>query len=160
VDAHRAPGGTSVRGEAAATVTQPLKIRLRKNAKGSEDQLPTVKSRALEENDGDEGSGAEREPRDDSGEEESPNLLECVRRVKIVDPAPQESSNARRLTRKNPKNTPSQTPPGGLLGRIGVPGERIPTMEGLHIKQYSNTMYWKFAPYLEHVRCETGSLIC
>jgi hypothetical protein len=115
-------------GEPAPTVTQPLKIRLRMSSKGPEDQLPSSKFHALEENDGNEG-----------------------------DPTTQESGSTKRLARKN---KPTQIPLGGLLGTICVPGKPVPTMEELRIEQYSNTMYWRFAPYLELVCCETGSLIC
>jgi hypothetical protein len=68
-----------------------------------------------------------------------------------------ESGSIKRLAHKN---KPTQIPLGGLLGTTCVPGEPITTMEELCIKQYSNTMYWRFAPYLELVHCETGSLIC
>jgi hypothetical protein len=49
--------------------------------------------------------------------------------------------------------TLTRTPPGGFLDRRGVPGESIPMMARLHIEQYSNAVYWQFAPYLEPVCC-------
>jgi hypothetical protein len=78
--------------------------------------------------------------------EYSQDLLECVRRVMIVE--------AR--TRESKTRTSSKILPGGLLGVRGVPGESIPAKEGLRIDQYSNAMYWQFAPYLESVRYGPG----
>jgi len=43
-------------------------------------------------------------------------------------------------------------PPGGVLGTIGVPGEIIPARDHLRIEEYSNEVYWRFAPYLDSVR--------
>jgi hypothetical protein len=120
--------------EPGGTATQLLKIRTRTGAKGC--QPPPISPPALEEDDRDEGSGAEGHGA--GGEGELGDLLESVRL----------------------KKTPCQIPPGGILVTSGVPDESVPTMEGLRIEQYSNDTYWKFAPYLELVRCETGSLIC
>ena len=110
-------------------------------------------SRILKEKDGDEGSEVE------DSEEESRDLLECVRQVMLVEAKIRESSNAEGLTRKNQKESSlkmrtvgQSMPPGGLLEMIGVPGESIPTMGELRIEQYSNAVYWQFAPYLEQVR--------
>ena len=80
--------------------------------------------------------------------EYSQDLLECVRRVMIVEARIRESSKMALNTR-----TLSKIPPGGLLGVKGVHGESMPAMAGLRIDQYSNAMYWQFAPYLEPVRC-------
>ena len=80
--------------------------------------------------------------------EYSQDLLECVRRVMIVEARIRGSSKTALNTR-----TLSKIPPGGLLGIKGVPGKSIPALAGLRIDQYSNAMYWQFAPYLEPVRC-------
>ena len=80
--------------------------------------------------------------------EYSQDLLECVRRVMIVESRIQELSKTALKTR-----TLSNIPPGGLLGVRSVAGGGIPAMAELHIDQYSNAMYWQFAPYLEPVRC-------
>jgi len=89
------------------------------------------------------------------GAEYSQDILECIRRVMLVEARIRESSKTALKTR-----TLSEVPPGGLLGVMGAPGESIPAMAGLRIDQYSNAMYWQFAPYLEPVRCVSRSRIC
>jgi len=42
--------------------------------------------------------------------------------------------------------------PRGVLGTIGIPGEIVHTRDHLRIHEYSNKVYWKFAPYLESVQ--------
>ena len=93
---------------------------------------------------------------------------EYAHQMVIVDERIQESSNAESLAGKNQKKsslkmrTLSKIPPGGLLDIKGVHDEniRIPAMEGLRIEQYSNAMFWQFAPHLEPVCCGPKSLIC
>ena len=80
--------------------------------------------------------------------EYSQDLLECIRRVMIVEAKIQKSSKTAMKTR-----TLSKFPPGGLLGVRGVPGDGVPAMAELRIDQYTYAMYWQFAPYLEPVRC-------
>jgi hypothetical protein len=63
-------------------------------------------------------------------------------------------------SQKKTAHTLSKIPPGGLLDVVGVLEETIPTMAGLHIKQYSNALYWKYAPYLDPVHCGIRSGIC
>jgi len=41
--------------------------------------------------------------------------------------------------------------PGGVLGTIGIPGKIIPARDHLRIEEYSNEVYWWFAPYLDSV---------
>jgi hypothetical protein len=80
------------------------------------------------------------------------NLLECIRRVMVVEAVIHESSsNKGKGARK--KRRLSSVPPGGALSIKGRPGESIPAMEQLNIREYSNQAYWRFAPYLEAVRC-------
>ena len=44
-------------------------------------------------------------------------------------------------------------PPGGMLNTKIRPGKSAPAMEHLDIQEFSNHMYWRFAPYLEEVCC-------
>jgi hypothetical protein len=84
--------------------------------------------------------------------------IECVR----IEARIRESSNPDSLAREKRKkssHTLSHIPPGGALGIDDVPGESIPAMEGLRIEDYSNAIYWQFAPYLEPVRCGPRYLI-
>ena len=92
------------------------------------------------------------EGQDGSDEENSPDLLECVRQMMVLEASIQESS---KTALKG--CILSEIPPGGILGRSGAPGKSIPAMAGLSIDEYSNATYWQFAPYLEHVRCGSGS---
>ena len=96
-----------------------------------------------------------------NSDEESPNshedLLECIRRMMVVEAVIRESSA------KLPKNKKgkgahklrmlSSIPHGGLLNMKGGPDESVPLMEDLNIQEYSNETYWRFAPYLEDVCC-------
>jgi hypothetical protein len=61
---------------------------------------------------------------------------------------------------KKTAHTLSKIPPGGLLDVVGVLEETIPVMVRLHIKQYSNALYWKYMPYLDPVCCGIRSGIC
>lgn len=103
---------------------------------------------------------------DGSGEGGSHDLLECVRRMMILDARIQESSKKKSRPGKNQKKTVlkestlSNIPPGGVLGISSVPGESPPTMAGLSIDRYSNAIYWQFKPYLEPVRCGPRSRMC
>jgi hypothetical protein len=114
-------------------------------------------SSEFESEDTDQESGAERQ--DGGGEEDLQDVLECVRRMMMVEARIRRSSKTKSQAGKNQKKmarkirTLTRTPPGGLLDRRGVPGESVPAMARLRIEQYSNAIYWQFAPYLEPVRC-------
>ena len=115
------------------------------------------------EDDTDQESEAERQ---DGGEEVSQDLLECIRRMMIVEARIRESSKTKGKAGKNRKKmapkirTISKIPPGGLLGISSVPSKGVPARAGLRIEQYSNARYWQFAPDLESVRCDSRSRIC
>lgn len=83
------------------------------------------------------------------------NLLECIRRIMVVEAAMlQSSSNGPMKNNRNGAHKAcmvSSIPPGGMLNMKGAPGESIPAIEQLNIQEYSNQAYWKFAPYLEDV---------
>jgi hypothetical protein len=118
-------------------------------------------SNAFQDNDTDQESGTERQ--DDSGEEDSQGVLECVRRMMVLEARIRVSSTTKSQAGKSRKKTArtlSKIPPGGLLDVVGVLEETIPAMARLHIKQYSNALYWKYAPYLDPVRCGIRSGIC
>jgi len=92
--------------------------------------------------------------------EASESVLECVCRILVTEAAIQQS-----MLKKKHKAKPIRQmcnfgliPPGGVLGTIGIPGEIVPTRDHLHIQEYSNKVYWKFAPYLESVRHVLESL--
>jgi hypothetical protein len=107
--------------------------------------------------DTDQESGAEQQG--GSGEQASKDLLECIRRMMIIEARIRESSNTKSQAGKNRKKTApkkrtlNKIPPGGPLGIIGVTIEGVPAMARPPIKQYSNEIYWKFAPDLESVSC-------
>ena len=99
----------------------------------------------------------------DSDVEENPDdsdesLLECIRRMMMVEavinkagskgPKKKGAQNARKF---------SSIPPGGTLNMKGGPGESTLVMDQLKIQEYSNKAYWRFAPYLEAVRCILNS---
>ena len=86
--------------------------------------------------------------------EASESVFECVRRILVTEAAIQQSMLKKKHKAKPIRQTRSfdLIPPGGVLGTIGVPGEIVPTRDHLRIHEYSNKVYWKFAPYLESVR--------
>ena len=73
-----------------------------------------------------------------------------------VEPKPQESSENHSPTER----MLIQDPPGGPLNIKRVPGESPPAIGTLCIDEYSNAMYWQFAPYLEPVHCGPMPVIC
>jgi hypothetical protein len=104
--------------------------------------------------DTDRESGTERQG--DSRAEVSQDLLECVRRMMVVEARIREPLNTASQAGKNKKKGArrlSKTPPRGLLGVRGVPDGSIPAMARLRIEQYLNALYWQFAPHLDSVHC-------
>ena len=96
------------------------------------------------------GSDVEEENPDSSDE----SLLECIRRMMVVEAAINKaSSKGRKGKGAQNAHSFSSIPPGGALNMKGEPGESIPAVDQLKIQEYSNKAYWRFAPYLEAVRC-------
>ena len=94
----------------------------------------------------------------DSDVEEIPNgcdenLLECIRRVMMVEATIREASLEGPMEKKGKRaHILTSIPPGGALNVKGEPGESTPAFDQLSIREYSNHAYWKFAPHLEAVR--------
>jgi hypothetical protein len=105
-----------------------------------------------------EGLDGETDPGDsDYGNNEaSHNLLECTRRVMVLQAKIQEHTTNRVLATSNEipaENTQelSTAPPGGVLVINGPPDKDIPPRSALCIEDYSNSVYWQYAPYLDTV---------
>lgn len=99
----------------------------------------------------------------DSEVEEDPNssedFLECIRCMMVVEATMLKSGSKRPIGNKgNGARKPCRigsirVPPGGELNVDGRSGESPQAIEQLEIKEYSNEVYWRFAPYLDPVRC-------
>ena len=76
----------------------------------------------------------ETEQEDGSGEEYSRNLLECVRRMIVVEASIWQSSSNRSQVGKNRRKMAGEIPPGGHLGIREVPGEEISITTDLDVE--------------------------
>jgi hypothetical protein len=109
----------------------------------------------------------------------SQNLLECICHVMVaevkfkqssVDVEPSSAkvkpSNANgQGKKKGKKGSPkihsmSTIPPGGMLNMENAPSKTISAIETLKITEYSNQVYWKFAPHLDPVSCALDAHEC
>ena len=104
---------------------------------------------------------------DYSDDDISHNVLECSRCVMVLQARVQKQSTAIGHISDSalaaPNGAPaartrelSVTPIGGVLIVNGPPNENIPPKSALHIKDYSNSVYWQYAPYLDTVRLAPG----
>ena len=91
----------------------------------------------------------------DAEENPNENLLECIRRVMVLEAVIHKSHSKGPMDKKGKGKVHelSPIPLRGTLKMKGGPGESIPAREQLDIQEYSNQAYWRFAPYLESVRC-------